>query len=47
MAAAWFVVLPHYLWRYERGRGLLKCAALLGAVVIAYLLSLVVHYALA
>ena len=46
LAGLWIFILPHYLWRCERWRGHLKCAAIAGAYVVAYLLSIAIHYAL-
>ena len=38
----WFVVVPYYMWRYERWRGVAKVAALCGAYVVSIMLSAVV-----
>jgi hypothetical protein len=45
-AALWFVVVPYYLWHYQRWRGLLKVAALIVAYALSYLASLIAYYAL-
>jgi hypothetical protein len=41
-----FFVVPYYLWRYQRWRGVAKVAAILAAHVAAYAFSVVLHYAL-
>lgn len=40
------VVIPYYLWRYQRWRGVAKLGVILSAYAAAYLFSLVVHYSL-
>jgi len=40
------VVVPYYLWRYQRWRGVAKVGVILSAYAAAYLFSLVVHYSL-
>jgi hypothetical protein len=40
-------MLPYYLWRYERWRGVLKFLAIGVAYFVGRILSLGMHYALA
>lgn len=42
-ALLWFVLVPYYLWRYERWRGVLKCVALAAAYALCHALSLALH----
>jgi hypothetical protein len=44
--ALWFAVLPYYLWRYERWRGLFKVTVIAGAYVLSYAVAIAVHYML-
>ena len=46
MALLWFFLAPYYLWRSERWRGLAKFGMLIGAYVLSYLATVVVHYGL-
>ena len=46
MALLWFFLAPYYLWRSERWRGLAKFVMLIGAYVLSYLATVVVHYGL-
>jgi hypothetical protein len=45
--SAWLVVLPAYLWRFERWRGLGKAALVLALYPLAYALTLAAYYGLA
>jgi hypothetical protein len=47
ISALGFLILPHYLWRHERWRGLLKCVVIAVGYLFAYLLSVAVHTGLA
>jgi hypothetical protein len=42
----WFVLVPYYLWRYERWRGLLNVLGLGGVYLLAWVFSVVVYLAL-
>ena len=39
----WFILVPYYLWRYERWRGLAKVACLFGMFVAARTVTAVVY----
>lgn len=43
MAALWFVLVPYYLWRYERWRGLGTAAALFGLFAAGWAASLAAY----
>jgi len=45
-SALWFLLLPYYLWRYERWRGLFKVAVVASAYVLSHAFSIGVHYIL-
>ncbi|MET0553265.1 MAG: hypothetical protein ABW221_09520 [Vicinamibacteria bacterium] len=47
VAAAWPLVVPAYLWRFERWRGLGKAALALALYPLGYALTLAAYYALA
>jgi hypothetical protein len=44
--SAWLVVAPVFLWRFERWRGLGKCALVLVLYPLGYALTLAVFFAL-
>ena len=46
LTGLWFIMLPYYLWHYERWRGLLKCLAIGTAYLVGRFLSLGMHYAI-
>ena len=46
MAVLWFFLAPYYLWRGERWRGFAKFGMLIGAHVLSYVATVVVHYVL-
>ena len=46
MVLLWFVLSPYYLWQGERWRGLAKFGMLIGAYVLSYVATVVVHYVL-
>ncbi len=39
----WFLIVPYYMWRYERWRGVLKVASVIGIYIFAWMLSIVVY----
>ena len=39
----WFILMPYYLWRYERWGGLIKCLALAGIYVLSLALSWAIY----
>ena len=43
MVLLWFLLSPYYLWRGERWRGLAKFGMLIGAYVLSYVATVVVH----
>jgi hypothetical protein len=46
MSLLWFFLVPYYLWRGQRWRGLAKFAVLLAGYLLSYLATLAVHYTL-
>ena len=46
MVLLWFLLSPYYLWRGERWRGLAKFGMLIGAYVLSYVATVVVHHVL-
>jgi hypothetical protein len=44
--ALWFILMPYYLWHYERWRGLLKALGLGAVYFLAWGLGIVVELAL-
>ena len=43
----WFILVPYYFWRYERGRGLLKVVGLVGMWVLTWALGALAAFVLA
>ena len=43
LAVLWVLLAPYYLWRGERWRGLAKFGMLIGAYVLSYVATVVVH----
>lgn len=46
VGALWFLLLPFYLWRFERWRGCLKLVLLAAMYLFAYASSVALHYML-
>ena len=46
LAVLWFVLIPYYLWRYERWRGMAKLLLLCGLYFGAWAFSTAMHYGL-
>ena len=42
----WLFLFPYYLWRYERGRGILKVLIVTGAVGLSLVWPFAVHFVL-
>jgi hypothetical protein len=47
LAVLWPILLPHALWARQRWRGVAKVGAIAAAHAVAYLITLLVFYALA
>ena len=47
LVALFFILVPYYFWRYERGRGLLKVLGFAGLYLLMWALGSLVAYVMA